>query len=166
MFTKLLKFEVFYQFKQRAFPMFAVLFLCLGVFVGRQGFAPTGVNYNSVYQVYFHTSLFTLGSVKYSRFKKFKNINSAKNFYKRISKKEILKRRKKSENVVINFYPEFKRKFKFISYYKSLTTLFNSKKDSRPTLINKNKRLITVLVGKIDTIFEAEKKILNILKKN
>ena len=63
MFTKLLKFEVFYQFKQRAFPMFAVLFLCLGVFVGRQGFAPTGVNYNSVYQVYFHTSLFTLGSV-------------------------------------------------------------------------------------------------------
>ena len=111
-------------------------------------------------------NLFTLGSVKYSRFKKFKNINNAKNFYKKISKKEILKRRKKSENVVINFYPEFKRKFKFISYYKSLTTLFNSKKDSRPTLINKNKRLITVLVGKIDTIFEAEEKILNILKKN
>ena len=63
MFTRLLKFEVFYQLKQRAFPIFTVLFLFLGVFVGRQGFAPTGVNYNSVYQVYFHTSLFTLGSV-------------------------------------------------------------------------------------------------------
>ena len=63
MFKKLLQFEVFYQLKQRAFPIFAVLFLALGVFVGRQGFAPKGVNFNSVYQVYFHTSLFTLGSV-------------------------------------------------------------------------------------------------------
>ena len=63
MFTQLLKFEVFYQVKQRAFPIFAILFLFLGIFVGRQGFAPTGVDYNSVYQVYFHTSLFTLGSV-------------------------------------------------------------------------------------------------------
>jgi len=63
MFKKLLQFEVFYQLKQRAFPIFAVLFLALGVFVGRQGFASKGVNFNSVYQVYFHTSLFTLGSV-------------------------------------------------------------------------------------------------------
>jgi len=63
MFTQLLKFEVFYQVKQRAFAIFAILLLFLGVFVGRQGFAPTGVDYNSVYQVYFHTSLFTLGSV-------------------------------------------------------------------------------------------------------
>jgi len=63
MFKKLLQFEVFYQFKQRAFPIFAILFLALGVFVGRQGFAPKGVNFNAVYQVYFHTSIFTLGSV-------------------------------------------------------------------------------------------------------
>ena len=63
MFKKLLQFEVFYQFKQRAFPLFAILFLALGVFVGRQGFAPEGINFNAVYQVYFHTSLFTLGSV-------------------------------------------------------------------------------------------------------
>mgnify|MGYP000704709418 CR=1 FL=1 len=63
MFKKLLQFEVFYQLKQRAFPIFAILFLALGVFVGSQGFASKGVNFNSVYQVYFHTSLFTLGSV-------------------------------------------------------------------------------------------------------
>lgn len=63
MFKQLLRFEIFYQLKQRAFPIFVILFLALGVFVGRQGFAPTGVDYNSVYQVYFHTSLFTLGSV-------------------------------------------------------------------------------------------------------
>ena len=63
MFKKLLQFEVFYQFKQRAFPIFSILFLLFGVFVGRQGFAPKGVNFNAVYQVYFHSSIFTLGSV-------------------------------------------------------------------------------------------------------
>ena len=63
MFKKLIQFEVFYQFKQRAFPIFALLFLALGVFVGRQGFAPKGVNFNAVYQVYFYTNIFTLASV-------------------------------------------------------------------------------------------------------
>ncbi|SNR56513.1 ABC transporter permease/M1 family aminopeptidase [Lutibacter flavus] len=63
MFKKLIQFEVYYQLKQRAFPIFAILFLVLGVFVGRQGFAPTGVNFNAAYQVYFQTSILTLGSV-------------------------------------------------------------------------------------------------------
>ena len=63
MFKKLFQFEVYYQLKQRAFPIFALLFLAIGVFVGRQGFAPKGVNFNAVYQVYFYTSIFTLGSV-------------------------------------------------------------------------------------------------------
>lgn len=63
MFKKLLQFEIYYQLKQRAFPIFAVLFLGLGYFTGSQGHAPTGVNFNAVYQVYFHTGLFTLGSV-------------------------------------------------------------------------------------------------------
>ncbi len=63
MFNQLFRFEVFYQLKQRAFPLFALLFLSLGVFIGRQGFAPAGVNFNSNYQVYFYTSIFTLGSV-------------------------------------------------------------------------------------------------------
>lgn len=63
MMSKLLQFEVFYQLKQRAFPLFAVLFFLLGLFLGQQGFAPKGVNFNATYQVYLYTSLFTLGSV-------------------------------------------------------------------------------------------------------
>lgn len=63
MFKQLLQFEIFHQLKQRAFPLLALLFLVLGVFVGRQGFAPQGVNFNAPFQVYFHTSLFTLGSL-------------------------------------------------------------------------------------------------------
>ncbi|MDN3644010.1 M1 family aminopeptidase [Lutimonas halocynthiae] len=63
MFKKLIQFEVYYQLKQRAFPIFALLFLALGVFIGRQGFAPAGVNFNAVYQVYFYTNILTLASV-------------------------------------------------------------------------------------------------------
>ena len=63
MFKKLLAFEAFYQFKQRALPIFALLFFGLGVSVGRQGYAPKGINFNSIYQVYTHAGIFTLGSV-------------------------------------------------------------------------------------------------------
>ncbi|MEX1384170.1 ABC transporter permease, partial [Lutibacter sp.] len=63
MFKKLLQFEIFYQVKQRAFPLFALLFLALGIYIGGQGFAPKGVNFNSAYQIYFYTNVFTLGSV-------------------------------------------------------------------------------------------------------
>jgi len=63
MFKELLQFEVYYQLKQRAFPLFVLLFLALGFFVGSRGFAPQGEDFNSIYQVYFHTSIITLGSV-------------------------------------------------------------------------------------------------------
>lgn len=111
-------------------------------------------------------NLYTLGTPKYSKFKKFKDINKAKLFYKKITNKEVIKRKKLSEDIIANFYPNYKKIFKYVGYYKSITTLFNSKKDSRPTLVKKERKLITVLGGKIDTIFEAEKKILEILKIN
>ena len=38
-----------------------------------------------------------------------------------------------------------------------MVTVFNSKVDERPLIINKNQRIISVLGGKIDTIIEAEK---------
>ena len=63
MFKQLLRFEIFYQLKQRAFPLFSFLFLFFGFFVGRQGFAPNNVNFNANYQVFLHSSLFSLGCV-------------------------------------------------------------------------------------------------------
>ena len=63
MFVKLLQFEIFYQLKQRAFPILALLFLLFGFFLGGQAFAEKGVHFNSAYQVYFYTGIFTLGSV-------------------------------------------------------------------------------------------------------
>lgn len=63
MLKDLLLFESRYQRKQLFFYPFLLLFLIFGIFIGRQGFAPTGVNFNAPYQVYLYTGVFTLGSV-------------------------------------------------------------------------------------------------------
>ncbi|MBI9059965.1 MAG: hypothetical protein JEZ01_19525 [Labilibaculum sp.] len=63
MIIQLLRFEAFYQLKQRAFPLLAGLFFFMGILAGRQGFAPANVDFNSTYQINFFTGLISLGSV-------------------------------------------------------------------------------------------------------
>jgi ABC-type transport system involved in multi-copper enzyme maturation permease subunit len=63
MFSQLIRFEAFYQLKQRAFPLFALLFTFFGYIVGSNGFAPTNVNFNAGYQIHNFMGLFSLASV-------------------------------------------------------------------------------------------------------
>jgi len=63
MFSQLLKFEAYYQLKQRAFPLLATLFMFLGYVASSNGFAPANVNFNSAYQIQYFTGLFSLASV-------------------------------------------------------------------------------------------------------
>lgn len=63
MFTNLLKFEAFYQRKQRALLIFSFIFLLYGLLTGSQGFAPTNVSFNSAYQINYFTGIMSLGSL-------------------------------------------------------------------------------------------------------
>ena len=63
MISQLLRFEAFYQLKQRAFPLLASLFFFMGILAGRQGFAPANIDFNSAYQINFFTGLLSLGSL-------------------------------------------------------------------------------------------------------
>jgi len=63
MILQLLRFEAFYQLKQRAFPLLAGLFFFMGILAGRQGFAPANVDFNSTYQINFFTGLMSLSCV-------------------------------------------------------------------------------------------------------
>ncbi len=103
---------------------------------------------------------YALGTPKYSKFKKFINLNSAYNFIKKIKKSVVNKRKLLSEKIVKESFVNFNKFFKYKGYYFSLATIFNSKSDNRPTLIKKQNNVFFVLGGKIDTIFEAEKEIL------
>tara|TARA_Y100000768_G_scaffold383586_1_gene366026 strand:- start:2553 stop:3557 length:1005 start_codon:yes stop_codon:yes gene_type:complete len=103
---------------------------------------------------------YILGTPKYSKFKKFKNLNSAQNFLKKIKNKDVINRKILSENIVKKSFINFNSIFKYSGFFYSLTTIFNSNSDNRPTLVKKEKNIFHVLGGKIDTIFEAEKEIL------
>ncbi|WP_420580419.1 M1 family aminopeptidase [Reichenbachiella sp.] len=63
MFSQLLRFEAFLQVKQKAFMIFAFIFLFYGLVTGAQGFAPANVNFNSGYQINYYTGLISLGCV-------------------------------------------------------------------------------------------------------
>tara|TARA_B110000977_G_scaffold201663_1_gene297583 strand:- start:6324 stop:7352 length:1029 start_codon:yes stop_codon:yes gene_type:complete len=118
------------------------------------------------YNIFPHNEDFILGTPKYSKYKKINNLRLAIKFVKEIKKKDISKRRFQSEKIVKDTFVNFNKYFIYKSYFISLTTIFNSSSDNRPTLVKKKGNIISVLGGKIDTIFEAEKKIMKMLKIN
>ncbi len=61
MFSQLLRFEFKYQFKQKAFLIFSMLFFAFGLMQGSQGFATALVNFNSPYQIVFNIGITSLG---------------------------------------------------------------------------------------------------------
>ncbi len=63
MLNQLIRFELFYQLKQRALPFLVVLFVLFGYMSGANGFSSDNVNVNANYQVFYNMGLFTLGSV-------------------------------------------------------------------------------------------------------
>ena len=58
---------------------------------------------------------------------------------------------------------DFKKHFKFHSYYFSIATIQKSNHDERSLMINKKDRRISVLGGKIDTAIKAEEEIKKII---
>ena len=63
MFYQTILFEIKYQLKQRAFILFSLLFLLIGLQLGKQGYGRgTGI-YNSSQSISEITAILTLGSV-------------------------------------------------------------------------------------------------------
>ncbi|MFP2995285.1 M1 family aminopeptidase [Spongiivirga sp. MCCC 1A20706] len=60
---QLLRFEFLYQSKQRALPLFSLLFFLFGFFLGGIGQAPAQVDFNAAYQVVNSTTISCLGCV-------------------------------------------------------------------------------------------------------
>ena len=109
---------------------------------------------------------FGLYSVKYSRllidnsFKKLK-----KNVEKKFNRRDLKIVKKKVENEFKFYYPEFKKKFKFVKYLTSYRTLIQNKDDERICHVYNKDKLISVVPSKIDHIFDAYDKVKKCLKK-
>lgn len=63
MFLNLIAFEVYYQSRQRALVLFALLFMGLGFLLAVQGYASPQLLLNGPFQIAFHTALFSLACV-------------------------------------------------------------------------------------------------------
>jgi len=85
---------------------------------------------------------------------KSKDINDIKNY---IFEKETLDTvMKLMESDVLKIYPNFKKNFKYKSYFLSYKCKLNSKNDERKCNIYNNNNIISVNCGKITGIFDFE----------
>ena len=107
-----------------------------------------------------------LYSVKKSRLiknKKFSNLDKV--VKKKINKNYLDKIRFEVEKKFENYYPSFKKDFKFRKYLKSYRTLIEDRFDTRVCRVTSQKRIISVFPGKIDHIFYAYEGVKKCLKK-
>jgi hypothetical protein len=107
-------------------------------------------------------------SVTHSRFSLSKNINKCEVALSKVRKnKKILEsKRNLIEKKILNYYPNFKKEFKFQKYLTCIRTINNSKYADRSFKIYFNEGLINIYSGKIDHITSASEEIIKYLKKN
>ena len=105
-------------------------------------------------------------SVLHSRFSKSKKINKCEKTLINVRKNKGFLNKKRSliERQISNFYPEFKRNFKFVRYLTCIRTIKNTKNAERSYKIIKNGNFVDVYSGKIDHVMEAGDEIVGFLK--
>jgi hypothetical protein len=111
----------------------------------------------------YNNNLYTLTSVKNTPLAKYKNMREVNIHLDSLVDKEILDIRNKIEKETLYYYPKFLEDFSYNGYYTSIKTKLNVKNDCRQVIVESRGREVYVLPGKIDTIFYAEEKLLNIL---
>ena len=108
--------------------------------------------------------LFSLYSVKDSRILSSKNFNLEKKSYKQFKKEQKKKALYKIVNGFLEFYPSFKKNFKYIKDSHCIRTITKNTKDARVCSIKNDNNFIHVMSGKIDHIFYAYEKVRKCIK--
>jgi hypothetical protein len=102
-------------------------------------------------------NLWTLTHAKYTHVKKFEDSLSLSLYKKKIKKNKIKNIRKRMENDMTKFYPNFLKDFKYKGYFWSSKAIVNSKSAERYIYTAKNKNILSIYSPKILNIFSAEK---------
>lgn len=111
---------------------------------------------------------YTLTHVKFTPMFSSQDFSEAKEFMSCVDEEEVQKRVPKFERGFLLFYPAFKHEFKLVDWFTSIKTKpldsgASNHTASRECLAEEDGRVISVLSGKINTLFEAERKVLQIL---
>ncbi|WP_084407405.1 FAD-dependent oxidoreductase [Aestuariibacter salexigens] len=111
-------------------------------------------------------SICTLSSVPLTPLGKFDNLHDAEKRLSNFSKEEEEKIRLDMENQISKYLPNFKEKFKYLSPQLSMKTKPIGIEENRACYVKGDGRVIKVMSGKIDTIFVAAERVLNIISRN
>jgi hypothetical protein len=111
----------------------------------------------------YNDSLYSLTSVRYTPLARCDHFDGCEEIIESLNDVTILDLRSKFENEILYYYPRFLEKFSYYSYYTSIKSKLNVLNDCRQTLVERKGREIFVMPGKIDTIFQAEDKVMKFL---
>lgn len=108
--------------------------------------------------------LHTLTHVTHTHLGKFETFEEVEKFFEKLTEDEILSRRPAFEKDISHFLPSFCNDYDYHGYFLSCKTKLESSSDSRETICLKNDRTIHVLSGKVNTIFDAERQVFDIIR--
>lgn len=108
---------------------------------------------------------YTLSSVTHTPLGRFEKASDAREFLENINQDLINEKISAMEIEISKYFPDFKNHFTYSSPQLAIKTKSSGINDDRSCYVEESKRVITIISGKIDTIFYASQKVINILSK-
>lgn len=107
-------------------------------------------------------NFYTVTDVKHTPLKKFK---SNKQIYKNLNENVNIERIKGNiEKNILNYFPDFKKYFKYNNYFLSIKSKVESGSDNRYPIITKKQNIVNCFTGKIQGIYIIEDYVNNLIK--
>jgi len=106
---------------------------------------------------------YTLSSVTHTPLGKYNEANKARDFIENIDSNLIKEKINAMETEISKYVPDFKKHFTYKSPQLSIKTKSIVANDDRSCYVETYGRMITIISGKIDTIFYASQEVINIL---
>jgi hypothetical protein len=109
--------------------------------------------------------IYVLYHAKYTILGTYKTIDEANNTIEKLTD-EIINNNIKPlfEKDILKYYPKFKKRFEYIGYNTAIATKIKSQSEFRSTIVFSDNNMIHVFSGKVNNIFNAAEKVLDIVK--
>lgn len=111
-------------------------------------------------------SLFTLSSVPYTPLGRFATAAEAVAVRNSVDTEIVFGKRAQMEAQIMEYIPNFLDMFEFADIQRSIKTKPQGASDDRSCSVSKDGRIISVMSGKIDTIFTASERVLGLLERD
>lgn len=111
----------------------------------------------------FEGNMVTLTSVRDTPLGQYPDYEQAKQRMEHLTASEIAGIQDNMEKLTRYYYPYFNDNFEYAGHALSVKTKIVDKTDARACIVQQNGRMFTVFAGKIDTVFVAERKIMQLL---